>query len=84
MEPFKITLRAARVNCGLTTKEVAEHTGKCIDTISKYEMDSTNIPQDLMITLLNLYRVPFSVIFFGRESEKLGFKRIRKRRRATS
>ena len=84
MEHFKITLRAARVNSGLTTKEVAEHTGKCIDTISKYEMDSTNIPQELMITLLTLYEVPFSIIFFGKESEKLGFKRIRKRKQAIS
>lgn len=84
MEPFKITLRAARVNSGLTAKEVAEHTGRCVDTISKYELDSTHIPQDLMITLLNLYNIPFSFIFFGKESEKLGRKRIRKKRRATS
>ncbi|WP_422659089.1 helix-turn-helix domain-containing protein [Paenibacillus sp. EC2-1] len=84
MEPFKITLRAARVNCGLTTKEVAEYTGKCFDTINKYELDSTNIPHELMVSLLNLYKVPFSYIFFGRESEKLGFNRAKKSRRKTS
>lgn len=84
MEPFKITLRAARVNSGLSTKEVAELTGRSYDTINRYEHDSTNIPQDLMITLLNLYKVPFSYIFFGKESEKLGFKRVKSGRRKTS
>lgn len=84
MEPFKITLRAARVNSGLTTKEVAEYTGRCFDTINKYEIDSTHIPQDLMVSLLSLYKVPFSYIFFGRESEKLGFNRTKKKRRKTS
>lgn len=84
MEPFKITLRAARVNSGLTTKEVAELTGRCFDTINRYELDSTNIPHELMVSLLNLYKVPFSYIFFGNESEKLGFNQSKKRKRKTS
>ncbi|MEJ8548447.1 helix-turn-helix domain-containing protein [Brevibacillus borstelensis] len=70
---FKMTLRAARVNRGLTIKDVAKRTGKCVDTISKYESDSTSIPQDLMIELLGIYRVPFEFIFFGKESEFHGF-----------
>lgn len=84
MEPFKITLRAARVNSGLTAKEVADRTGKCVDTISKYELDSSNIPHDLMISLLELYNVPFVHIFFGRESEFLGFRKTRIKRKLTS
>lgn len=75
---FKMTLRAARVNRGFTIKEVASITGKCVDTISKYESDSTSIPQDLMIELLSIYRVPFEFIFFGNESEFHGFAKRKK------
>lgn len=70
---FKITLRAARVNCGLTLKDVANITGKCADTISKYESDSTSIPRDLSVQLIELYGVPQENIFFGRESSLNGF-----------
>ncbi|MGK5512253.1 helix-turn-helix domain-containing protein [Brevibacillus formosus] len=66
---FKLTLKAARINRGLTIKDVAGCTGRCVDTISKYEVDSTCIPQDLMVELLNLYKVPFEFIFFGKQSE---------------
>lgn len=68
MSRLQITLKAARVNCGFTLKDVAEKTGKSVDTISKYEADSTNIPRDLMVDLINLYRVPDEIIFFGKES----------------
>ena len=72
---FKITLRAARINAGFTAKEVATRTGKNIDTICKYEADSSNIPHELMVTLLELYKVPFGLVFFGKESEFHGFSR---------
>jgi transcriptional regulator with XRE-family HTH domain len=70
---FKVTLRAARINRGFTLKEVAEKTGKCIDTISKYEADSSSIPHEFMVMLLELYQVPFGHVFFGKESEFHGF-----------
>uniref|UniRef100_UPI003B9E4C00 helix-turn-helix domain-containing protein n=1 Tax=Staphylococcus warneri TaxID=1292 RepID=UPI003B9E4C00 len=54
MPPFKITLKAARVNCGLTLKDVAEAVGRSTDYISKFESDSSNIPYDLMLALLEL------------------------------
>jgi transcriptional regulator with XRE-family HTH domain len=67
-----ITLRAARVNRGLTLNDVAEETGKSVDTISKYEKDSTDIPRSLLIALLNLYGMRADNIFFGRESDFTG------------
>ncbi|MDN8590971.1 helix-turn-helix transcriptional regulator [Paenibacillus sp. 11B] len=73
--PFKITLRAARVNSGMTMQAVANAINKNVDTISKYELDSSNIPHDLMVALLELYNVPFMHIFFGKESEFLGRRR---------
>ncbi|MEC0092473.1 helix-turn-helix domain-containing protein [Paenibacillus macquariensis] len=72
---FKITLRAARINRGLTLKDVSEKTSRCTDTISKYEADATYVPHDLMVMLLELYDVPYIHIFFGNESEFLGLRK---------
>jgi len=69
-----LTLRAARVRRGLKVREVAEKTGKSIDTISRYERDSTNIPRALMEQLLELYGVGADQIFFGKESDFTGRK----------
>lgn len=66
---FILTLRAARVNCGYTTKDVARITGRHHETIGSYEKDSTNIPRDLMVLLLDLYQVSYENIFFGKESD---------------
>lgn len=77
MQILQITLRAARVNCGLTLKDVAHETGRSVDTISKYEIDSTNIPRDLMVELIDLYQIPDEHIFFGKESSFHGFRKYR-------
>lgn len=69
---FRITWRAARVNRGLTLKEVAKITGKSVDTITRYEKDSSDIPYDLMQLWLNLYKVPGEIVFCGRESDLTG------------
>lgn len=65
---FQITLRAARINCGMDLKDVSQLTGKNVETISKYEKDSTKIPRDLMEELIQIYGVPKEYIFFGKES----------------
>lgn len=75
MPNLQITLRAARVNCGYKLSEVAQRTKKSIDTIRKYEIDSTEIPRDLMVELLDLYGIPDDYIFFGKESSFHGLKR---------
>ena len=71
---FKITWRAARVNRGYNQAEVAELSGKNIDTVTKYEKDSTEIPYSLMQTWLDLYGVPADIIFCGLESDFTGKK----------
>jgi transcriptional regulator with XRE-family HTH domain len=71
-EVFKITWRAARVNRGLTQGEAAELSGRNIDTVTKYEKDSTNIPYDLMKTWIKLYNVPEDLIYCGIESDFTG------------
>lgn len=84
MKEFKITLRAARVNRGLTLKDVAEKTGKCAETISKYEIDSTDIPRDLSLKLIEIYEVPQDLLFFGSESSLNGLSYSRKRKKQTA
>lgn len=64
--PPKITLRAARVNAGLSAKEVGEKLGKSFQTVLKYEADSTNIPHDLGKELAKLYHYPYDFIFLGK------------------
>lgn len=68
----QITLRAARISRGFTSKEVAVRCNRNVDTILKYEKDSTNIPRDLMVKLLELYGFGFDDIFFGTQSDFIG------------
>lgn len=70
--PPKITLKAARVNAGLTAKEVGEIVGKNYQTILKYEQDSSNIPLDFGKELSKIYDYPFNYIFLGKN---IGLKR---------
>lgn len=72
---FKLTWRAARVNRNLTLKQAAEFSGVCLDTLSKYERDSTRIPNNLKNTLLNLYGVPEDMVYCGLESDLIGKKK---------
>lgn len=65
----KLTLRAARVNAGLTLVEASKLFGINKDTLSKYERDSTNIPRSIFIKIEEIYGVPIENIFFGTESE---------------
>ncbi|MGR6762701.1 helix-turn-helix domain-containing protein [Paenibacillus sp. T2-29] len=81
---YKVTLRAARINRGFTTRDVGAITGKSHATIEKYEKDSTNIPRDLSVVLLQLYKVPEEHIFFGKESVFIGFTEKRKKKKCVS
>lgn len=75
MLEYRISWKAARVNAGMTLKDVAHSTGRCIDTIMRYEKDSSNIPLDLMNALLELYGVPAAMIYCGKESDLIGKQR---------
>lgn len=66
---LKITLRAARVNAGLTLKEAAELFDIHHETLSKYEKDSTDITRSLIMKIEEIYKVPLENIFFGKQSD---------------
>lgn len=64
---MKITLRAARVNLGLTRKEAAEKFDIHFMTLTKYEEDSTNVPKSFCLKLESVYGIPEDQLFFGKE-----------------
>jgi len=69
-----ITLREARINRELSVEEVAKYCKKTIDIIEEFEKDSSNIPPNLLISLLKLYNVNPESIFWGNESYLLNLR----------
>lgn len=66
---IQLTLKAARVNCGLTLIEAAKKFGIHRDTLWKYEQDSTRVPHTFVLQAEQVYGVPADKIFFGVKSE---------------
>lgn len=66
---MKITLRACRVNAGLTLREASDFLNVHNQTLSKYERDSSNIPIGLLKNMSELYQIPIENIFLGEEHE---------------
>ena len=61
-----ITLKAARVNRGLTLIQASHYLNINKDTLSKYERDSTNIPHSLAQKMSHLYEISTGNLFFGK------------------
>ena len=66
----QITLKGARVSAGYTLREAGSKINRSFQTIAKYEKDSTKIPADLLMKLLNLYDTPIESIFLGKSTKK--------------
>jgi transcriptional regulator with XRE-family HTH domain len=66
---FKITLRAARTNLGLTRQETAELLEIHYDTLRRYEADSTNIPRSVFIKFETVFGIPVDRFYFGKEKD---------------
>lgn len=66
---IQISLKAARINAGLTSKQAAELAGIHQQTLAKYEKDSSDIQISLLNELSNIYQVPLNYIFLGKEYE---------------
>lgn len=54
----KITIRAARVNAGLTQEEAARRLGINADTLARYEKDSSKLTLEMLKKLAELYKFP--------------------------
>ena len=61
---FKISLEAARVNAGLSQKEVAKSLGVSNKTVSSWENGKTFPKGDKILKLCDLYGVPFDNLNF--------------------
>lgn len=62
-EPLRITLRAARVNAGLTQEEVAKKLRKTKQTIVNWELGRSEIDYANFTYLCKLYNVNVNDIF---------------------
>lgn len=67
-DDFRISLAAARVNAGLTQKEVAEAIGISNVTLIKWENGETVPTADKAEQLARLYKCPLNRINFCRKS----------------
>ena len=63
---FKITIRSARVNKGLTQEQASKALGIHKITLLRWEKDSSCIPTKMVEKMLELYDVPFDHIFLGK------------------
>ena len=68
MEFPKITLKAARVNAGLTQKAAAAALGVNVSTLQNYETGATVPTWDMVQLIAKVYRFPKEFISFGIES----------------
>lgn len=64
-----VSLRAARINLGLTRKEASKYFNIHHITLANYEVDSTNIPHSFFIKIENIYGISTDHIFFGKEED---------------
>lgn len=59
----KISIKAARVNAGLTQKEAAKQLGISNATLSKYESNEKSISLQMLDKMADLYRIRKDFIF---------------------
>lgn len=59
---MKITLKAARVNAGMTQTEVGAKLGCARSTITSWEQGKTSPRADVLVRLCRLYDVPIERI----------------------
>ncbi len=69
MSKLQITLRAARVNLGLTRKEASKFFDIHYETLTKYEYNSTHVPRSFFTKLESVYGIPVENIYFGSEDD---------------
>jgi transcriptional regulator with XRE-family HTH domain len=64
-----LSIRAARVNLGLTRKEAAKIFEIHHETLANYESDSTKVPRSFFVKIESIYGIPLEYIYFGKEEE---------------
>ncbi|GHN43047.1 helix-turn-helix domain-containing protein [Lactobacillus delbrueckii] len=62
----KITIKAARVNAGLTQRQAAKKLGIAYQTLSNYESGASVPRVDMIEKMAKTYRIDKRYIFLGR------------------
>lgn len=60
--PFKLTVKAARVNNGISQGYAAEHFGITRTTLCNWESGKNSIPKDKFEQMINLYGIPMEYL----------------------
>ena len=76
---MQITLKACRVNSGMTLKEASARFGIHYETLSNYENDSTNVPRTFFIKIESVYGIPTDNIYFGKQDDFISEKQNKKK-----
>ena len=63
---YSLSIRAARVNAGLTQKEAAERLGISDRTLLNWEQGSSRIPAGKMAEMAAVYEIPKCFFFSAR------------------
>lgn len=61
-QPFKISLKAARVNAGLKLEEVCAMIGRNKNTLSSWELGKTEISKKDFDLLCKIYKIPETMV----------------------
>lgn len=64
---FQISLEAARVNAGMTQREVAEQMKVNAATIANWEKGKTTLKVDQFMRLCDIYQCPQDIIFLRKD-----------------
>ena len=65
MAKIQITLKAARINAGLTIIEASKRLGVSHSTLIKWEKNSGVVNPIIQTKISDAYRLPIDIIFFG-------------------
>lgn len=65
MEKLQITLKAARVNAGLTIRGASKKIGVSHGTLIKWEKNSGIVNPITQAKIAEAYSIPINAIFFG-------------------
>lgn len=68
---MEISLKAARINSGLTQQEAANYLNVSVQTLRKYEKDSTSITFNTLNKMSKLYSMPIAYFCIGSNTNKI-------------
>lgn len=66
---FQITLEAARIACGYTIEQVANHCRVESNIIREFEVDCTEMPIDLACKVSKIYDISLDDLYIGKQKK---------------